>query len=177
MNRRRVLERVVQAFSITGLGFIVYPFIKAGLPAPTDGPGRDVDVSRLAPGKVKLVNWLGRRVLILRRSPDMVRQITEWPQLALKDPDSSASSQPAFARNPWRSRGPEIFVAFTNCTHLGCEVMPVSGDGVGFRCPCHRSDYDYAGRVLRDAAAPLNLEVPDYRLVSGNTLRLEKKEA
>ncbi|MEX2327167.1 MAG: Rieske 2Fe-2S domain-containing protein, partial [Pseudomonadales bacterium] len=62
---------------------------------------------------------------------------------------------------------------FNNCTHLGCEVAPVDDAGVGFSCPCHQSEYDYAGRVIEGATAPTNLEVPNYRFVSRNTLRLE----
>jgi len=66
------------------------------------------------------------------------------------------------------------------CTHLGCNVNHVSGDG--FACPCHGSRYDANGRVTQGPAPkPLawfglslsprgelvidegRLENPDYR--------------
>lgn len=49
------------------------------------------------------------------------------------------------------------------CTHLGC--VPISGAGEynGWFCPCHGSHYDTSGRI-RKGPAPLNLEIPPYKL-------------
>jgi len=41
------------------------------------------------------------------------------------------------------------------CTHLGC-VVPWVGAENKFKCPCHGSQYNYAGRVIR-GPAPLSL--------------------
>lgn len=172
MNRRLLLERIVQGFTATGLLAFLYPFIKAGLPNRDGELGLDVDVGDLAPGQHKVVDWRGRRVYVRRREESVLDLLTGAPA-RLKDPQSSQSVQPGFAQNAWRSRQPEIFVAFTNCTHLGCEVDPVSERDVGFKCPCHQSDYDHAGRVVTGAAAPTNLEIPNYRFVTRRTLRLE----
>ena len=67
----------------------------------------------------------------------------------------------------------DIFVAFGNCTHLGC-IVKDSPDEVGtrFRCPCHDSSFDGAGRVFRGALAPKNLEIPNYGFISKNILLL-----
>lgn len=172
MNRRRLLEKIVQGFAVAGLGLVAYPFVKAFLPSFEEDLSLEVSVDDLAPGESKLVHWLGRNVVVRRRTKEMLAAIAS-PTLNLKDPDSGDSDQPDFARNAWRSRDPEVFVAFDNCTHLGCEVMTADRAGVGFKCPCHASDYDHAGRVVEGAAAPLNLVVPNYRFVSRNTLVLE----
>jgi ubiquinol-cytochrome c reductase iron-sulfur subunit len=168
MNRRLLLQRVVQGFALTGVGFLMVPFLKAWLPRTAGEPTLDVALGGMAPGDVKVVGWRGRKLLVVRRSVATMRALAA-DQLALKDPESQASNQPEFARNASRSSNAEIFVAFNNCTHLGCEVSP---NGTGFSCPCHQSDYDFAGRVLAGAAAPTNLEIPEYRFISRNRLRL-----
>jgi cytochrome b6-f complex iron-sulfur subunit len=44
------------------------------------------------------------------------------------------------------------------CTHLGC-VVPYEAAQSKFICPCHGSQYDKEGRVLRGPApSPLSLE-------------------
>jgi len=176
MNRRKLLERIVQGFAAVGAGFVIYPFFKAGIPGNGATAGLEVELSDLRPGQAKLVHWLGRKVIV-RRQSDAMLDYLERDANKLKDPKSKDSSQPDFARNTFRSRRPGVFVAFNNCTHLGCEVDVVNDTGVGFKCPCHQSDYDYSGRVMKGAAAPLNLEVPSYAYVSDNRLKLGMEEA
>ena len=173
-KRRCLLTRVVQGFAITGLGFLTYPFIKSWIPTFSEDKSLDVSLEDLAAGESRLVRFRGRNLYIQRRSREMVRAIEE-STLALKDPASADSTQPAFAQNAFRSLRPEVLVIYSNCTHLGCEVAAVNDAGIGFKCPCHQSNYDLAGRVLADAAAPTNLEVPDYSFVAGNIVRLEAK--
>lgn len=176
--RRYFLTRTVQGFTAVGLGFLTWPFIKAWVPSFEQDNSLEVTVDDLAPGEHKVVDWLGRRVFIQRRTRSMVAYF-DAASLELKDPASSESRQPPFAANPWRSLLPEYFVAFNNCTHLGCEVARARGQdpGVGFECPCHQSLYDLAGRVVSGAAAPTNLEIPKYTFVSRSTLRLESESA
>lgn len=169
MNRREVLTRIVQGFSITGLAFVTFPFIKAWIPKFAQDLSLEVPLDDLAPGESKMIHWLGRNLYIIRRKPETIAAL-ESGATELKDPESKNSRQPAFASNRYRSLRPEFFVTYSNCTHLGCEVVPENGS---FKCPCHQSDYDSAGRVLEGAAAPTNLEVPSYRFVSRNLIRLE----
>jgi len=172
VKRRWLLTRIVQGFTVTGLGFLTYPFLKSWIPAFSEDTSLDVSLEALAPGESRLVRWRGRNLFVQRRSREMLRSL-EGSELALKDPTSLDSSQPAFAANSFRSLRSDVFVTYINCTHLGCEVSAVNKDGIGFKCPCHQSDYDLAGRVLVDAAAPANLEIPHYQFVSGNIIRLE----
>jgi ubiquinol-cytochrome c reductase iron-sulfur subunit len=78
-----------------------------------------------------------------------------------------------------RSRNAEFLVMIGYCTHLGClpkaffdpgdPVIGASWPG-GFRCPCHGSRYDMAGRVFDGAPAPYNLVVPPYSYRTPTTL-------
>lgn len=168
INRRGLLTRIVQGFTITGAGFLAYPFIKAWIPKFENDLSLDVAIDDLVPGESKVVHWLGRNLFIHRRSQKELA-LLKVPTDNLKDPLSESSTQPEFALNQYRSLRPEIFVVYNNCTHLGCEVIRETGV---FKCPCHQSDFDGAGRVVEAAAAPINLEVPDYQYVSGNRIRL-----
>ncbi|MFT7245402.1 MAG: ubiquinol-cytochrome c reductase iron-sulfur subunit [Candidatus Azotimanducaceae bacterium] len=170
VDRRTLLTRIVQAFSITGLGFVTYPFIKAWIPSFDNTRSRDVDIASLMPGEQKVVPWLGRNVVLVKRDSASLEALPRSTEM-LKDPLSDASVQPVSAKNPYRSVRPDLFVAYTNCTHLGCEVVQKDNQ---FKCPCHQSDYDGAGRVLEGAAAPRNLDVPNYRYLSSQLIRLEQ---
>ena len=172
MDRRKVLERIVQGFSVTALAAFTYPFIKSFLPSFSNEMTMEVDISDLQPGQSRLVHWLGRNLVLVRRPPEVIAAL-KAPRDELKDPDSSHSNQPDFAANPFRSRRPELFVAFTNCTHLGCEVLKKED---AFTCPCHQSEFDAAGRVIEGAAAPTNLEIPNYQFLSRNVIQLKPME-
>ncbi len=172
MNRRLWLTRIVKGFTVTGAGFIAYPFIRALIPTGEDDTSMEVKVDDLKPGQSKTVRWRGRDLVVQKRSPEMIRTIQQGG-VELKDPGSSQSVQPSFAQNEFRSLRPDIFVTYNLCTHLGCQVVRSQDSSLGFSCPCHESDYDLAGRVVSGAAAPTNLEVPTYRFISGNTLVLE----
>lgn len=43
----------------------------------------------------------------------------------------------------------EVFAISTTCTHAGCEVRKTKSK---FECPCHGSQYDLTGQVLRGPA-------------------------
>ena len=171
MTRRDLFGRIVKGFALAGLGLAAWPFVKSWLPDFGRPSGLEVSLADLGTGGIKRVRWSGRNVLIMRRGRDMLQSLEREGDL--KDPGSSASKQPLFAMNRWRSRRPEYFVAFSACTHLGCEVTARED---GFVCPCDHAAYDYAGRVRKDAIAPLNLAVPNYRFVSGNLIRLEEED-
>lgn len=172
MNRRLLLTRIVQGFTITGFGFLAYPFIRAFVSTFAEDVSFDIDISDLSRGESKTISWLGRNLYVIRRSTEITEMLAVSNE-ALKDPFSKDSKQPDFAHNVYRSIRPDIFIAYKNCTHLGCEVSsrPNRLD-VGFECPCHSSHFDPSGRVHKDAVASFNLEVPDYQYISKNLIRL-----
>src|SRR5213078_4782743 len=134
----------------------------------------EVDLSRIAPGELAVIEWRGKPVWVIRRTPEMLASL-KAAEPRLSDPGSKASEQPKYAQNEYRSEKPEIMVMEGVCTHLGCspQLKPadakgeMGGDWVGgFYCPCHGSKFDLAGRVFRGAPAPVNLKVPPYEFVS-----------
>lgn len=173
MDRRTLLTRIVVAFSAVAAAGVSIPFIRSLVPAFDNEISLDVDLGDLEEGDTKVVRWLGRHVYIVRRSAP----VASPPRFDLQDPASDRSVQPDFARNASRSLRPEHLLVYANCTHLGCEVeiMSDGGDFSGFRCPCHSSEFDVAGRVARGSAAKLNLEVPDYEYVGQQVIRLRQK--
>ena len=138
----------------------------------------EVDISAIAPGELKIFEWRGKPVWVIRRTPDMLESLKK-AATNLTDPASKASQQPEYAANEHRSRRPELMVMEGVCTHLGCSPQlkaadakaEMGGDWVGgFYCPCHGSKFDFAGRVYRGAPAPTNLPVPPYTFLSDSTL-------
>ncbi|MBL6691311.1 MAG: ubiquinol-cytochrome c reductase iron-sulfur subunit [Pseudomonadales bacterium] len=170
MDRRTLLTRIVAGFSAVALAGFSVPFLRSLLPSFDQDISLDVDVSDLDSGEVRTVRWLGRNVLVIRRSRALEAELLE-----LQDPDSENSAQPEFAANAIRARRPDHLVVYSNCTHLGCEVEVLTENGFeGFSCPCHRSRFDTAGRVEKGSAAKRNLEVPDYEYIARSVIRLRK---
>jgi ubiquinol-cytochrome c reductase iron-sulfur subunit len=139
----------------------------------------EVDIGDILPGGSKTVEWRGKPVWIVRRTPEMLAAL-EGHDAELADPLSARDQQPPYARNAARAVKPEIFVAVGICTHLGCSPsnapagaanpsLPADWAG-GFFCPCHGSTFDGAGRVFKNKPAPTNLEIPPHRFASETRL-------
>jgi ubiquinol-cytochrome c reductase iron-sulfur subunit len=150
--------------------------------AKAAGASIEVDISGVKPGEKITVEWRGKPVWIIRRTPEQVAALaTVEGQLA--DPKSERKPSeltPEYARNQARSIKPEVFVGVGICTHLGCSPsdkfipgaqpsLPDDWAG-GFLCPCHGSTFDMAGRVYKNKPAPDNLEVPPHMYLSDNKL-------
>jgi len=158
------------------------PFVASFAPserARAMGAAVEVDIGDIPPGGMKTVEWRGKPVWVVRRSPEMLAALQN-PSPDLADPDSQRDQQPAYARNPTRSLQPEVFVAVGICTHLGCSPsavpagsnnpsVPADWQG-GYFCPCHGSTFDGAGRVFRNKPAPTNLEIPPHQYLSDSRL-------
>ena len=169
------------------------PFVSTFQPserAKAAGAAVEVDISALKPGEKVTVEWRGKPVWIIKRTPE---QLAELPKLdsQLADPKSERKPSeltPEYARNEWRSIKPEILVAVGICSHLGCSPTDKFTPGAqpslpddwkgGFLCPCHGSTFDMAGRVFKNKPAPDNLEVPPHMYLSDTRLLIgEDKKA
>lgn len=174
VQARRIWLTATAVVGGTGLIATSVPFVRSLEPserARALGAAVEVDVRGTGPGELLTVEWRGRPVWILRRTPAMLESLGRESGL-LADPTSKRSEQPEAARNPWRSLRPELGVMVGICTHLGCvpTFRPTPGTPElgadwpgGFFCPCHGSRFDLAGRVFRNVPAPTNLDVPPYR--------------
>jgi len=158
------------------------PFVSSLAPserARAMGAAVEVDIGDLAPGAMRTVEWRGKPVWVVRRTPEMVAAL-QTPSPDLADPDSRRDQQPPYAANATRSIRPEVFVAVGICTHLGCSPTAVPAGSAnpslpadwpgGFFCPCHGSTFDAAGRVFRNKPAPSNLEIPPHQFLSETRL-------
>lgn len=174
-NRRRILLVATTAAGAAVAGGVAAPLLVSWFPsakALAAGAPVQADVSKLEPGQQITVEWRGKPVFVLRRTPDMVSRLAQNAGF-LVDPDSKASKQPQYVTGPHRSIKPEILVAEGVCTHLGCsptlkkEVGAASDMGAdwpgGYYCPCHNSRFDLAARVFKGSPAPTNLTVPPHR--------------
>jgi len=154
------------------------PFVASMLPserAKAAGAPVEVDVASLAPGEMKVAEWRGKPVWILRRTPEMLGSLKKT-DAQVADPGSTRPMQPAYAKNEERSIKAEYLVVLGVCTHFGCspteKFKPGAESGIsadwagGFICPCHGSTFDLAGRVFKNMPAPDNLEVPPHVYLS-----------
>ncbi|MEY4234951.1 MAG: hypothetical protein RLZZ454_209 [Pseudomonadota bacterium] len=170
---------------IVGAAVTAVPFVSTFQPserAKAAGAAVEVDISAIKPGEKITVEWRGKPVWIVRRTPEQLATLnTLNGQLA--DPDSKRKQDeftPVYARNEGRSIKPEFLVAVGICTHLGCSPsdkfqlgaqasLPDDWKG-GFLCPCHGSTFDMAGRVYKNKPAPDNLEIPPHMYLSDSKL-------
>ena len=178
IRRRRFLTGTTVVIGGIGTAFAAVPFVSSFQPsarAKAIGAPVEVDISKLEPGQRIIQKWRGKPVWIVRRTPEMIEGLKSLDGTELRDPQSLAPQQPAYAKNVWRSEKPEYLVLVGICTHLGCSpsfVPELNAPGIpqpwkgGFFCPCHGSRFDLAGRVYLGVPAPLNMEVPPYRYVS-----------
>ena len=166
------------------------PFVASMFPserAKALGAPVEVEISKLAPGEMMIVEWRGKPVWIVRRTKEMLDSIRTSDPL-VTDPTLRVDQQPEYAKNEDRSIKPEILVLEGVCTHLGCSPQfkpkeasaDMGKDWVGgFFCACHGSKFDFAGRVYKGAPAPINLKVPPHTYLAETTIVIgeEKKGA
>lgn len=180
-RRRQILVTATSVATGLAASAAAVPFVLSMMPserAKAGGAPVDVDISELKPGQKMIVEWRGKPVWIVHRTPEMLGAVRADDERVV-DPHSRYSLQPPYARNEYRSIKPEILVLVGICTHLGCspvdrfERMPEPFDAQwqgGFYCPCHGSLFDLAGRVYKNKPAPTNLVVPPYKFQDPQTV-------
>ena len=181
-GRRQFLTVATSAVGVAGAVGIAVPFVGSWQPsarARAAGAPVRADISKIEPGQMIVVEWRGKPVYVLRRTPEQLQDLSTLDAV-LKDPRSETSVQPAYVDADNRSIRPEIMVFVGLCTHLGCApkfrpevgAADLGGDKWlgGFFCPCHGSTFDLAGRVYSGVPASANLEVPPHSFADESIL-------
>ena len=180
-SRRRFLTTAATVVGGVGAAAATVPFVSNMSPsAKTKAIGApvEVDISGIEPGGRLIEKWQGKPVWILRRTKEMLKDISSLNS-DVSDPESNESAQPEYAKNEYRALNEEFLVVIGICTHLGCSpnfVLKDEGGSIsmdwkgGFFCPCHGSKFDLAGRVYKGVPAPRNLVIPPYKFISETTL-------
>lgn len=192
-NSKRTWLIASSCAGVVGGAAVAVPFVSSFQPserARAAGAPVEVDISSIKPGEMLTVEWRGKPVWIVRRTPEELAALKTIDGL-LADPNSQRKPDeltPEYARNEYRSIKPEYLVAVGICTHLGCSPSPRFTPGPqpslpdswvgGFLCACHGSTFDLAGRVFKNKPAPDNLQIPPHTYLTATTLLIgEDKKA
>jgi len=188
---RRAALLTTCAAGAVGSAAVAWPFLKSMKPserALAAGAPVEVDISGLAPGQMLRVEWRGKPVWVVRRTPEMLAAVKKY-DAKVADPNSvrTAYPTPDYAKNEHRSIKPEYLVVVGICTHLGCSPVDKFQPGPqpslpddwagGFFCPCHGSIFDLSGRVFANMPAPDNLEVPPHMYLSDTKILIGEDKA
>jgi len=191
-GRRGLLVATCAAGGVVGVSTagVLVSTLQPSERAKAAGAPVEVDISDVKPGEMKVAEWRGKPVWILRRTPEMLASLKKNDSL-VADPGSDKSYQldvPRYAKNEFRAyeNHKELLVVVGICSHLGCSPSSRFQEGPqpnlpddwhgGFLCPCHGSTFDLSGRVFKNKPAPVNLDVPPYMYLSDNKIVIGKDE-
>ena len=191
-GRRGLLVATCAAGGVAGLataGALVSTF-QPSERAKAAGAPVEADISDLKPGEMKVFEWRGKPVWILKRTPEMMASLVKTED-KVADPKSEkpyTMAMPDYCDKQKRSRAEhsDILITVGICSHLGCSPsskfaagaqpsLPDDWNG-GFLCPCHGSTFDLAGRVYKNKPAPQNLDVPRHMYLSDTKILIGKDE-
>jgi ubiquinol-cytochrome c reductase iron-sulfur subunit len=170
-----------------------FPLVSTFAPsekAKAAGAPVEMDIGDLKAGEMKVGEWRGKPVWVLRRTQAQMDSLakTEDQVADPKDLKPYSMDVPEYCKNQFRSRPEkkEYLVAIGICSHLGCSPsnkfdvgaqpsLPADWQG-GWLCPCHGSTFDLAGRVYKNKPAPNNLDIPRHMFVGDGKLLVGKDE-
>ena len=191
-GRRGLIVATAAAGGVAGLataGALVSTF-QPSERAKAAGAPVEADISDLKPGEMKVFEWRGKPVWIMKRTPEQLKSISA-NDAKVADPKSTkpyTMDLPDYCKNASRSHvGHEANLVLVGiCPHLGCSPsskftpgaqtsLPDDWNG-GFLCPCHGSTFDLAGRVFKNKPAPNNLDVPRHMYLSDTKILIGRDE-
>ena len=184
-SRRKFLLGATGVVGGAGIVGAAVPFVASWQPsakAKAAGAPVKVNISKLEAGGRLVVEWRGKPVYVVRRTPETLDTVDKMGSDTLRDVDSAAAVQPGYVSGNARTLpGKEdVLVLVGLCTHLGCApayrpdvgAADLGGDEWlgGFFCPCHGSKFDMSGRVYAGVPANRNLDIPPHSYESDDVL-------
>ena len=162
-SRRDFLNLATGAVGVVGGAAAVWPLVAQMNPdaSALSLASIEVDLKPIKEGQMIKVKWRGKPVFVRHRSAKEIAELAD-PKEKLLDPQTDTART---------KLNPAWLVVVGVCTHLGCIPVANSGETEGWTCPCHGSQYDGSGRVVR-GPAPKNLEVPVYSFLNDTTLKI-----
>ena len=159
-KRRKFLIKVTSVVGVAGVAAACLPFIDSMNPSADvlAKATTEVDLSGIPENGVHIVAWQGKPVFVYHRTQAGIKAMEASNGVLDPEPDQQ------------RVKQPEWLVVLGICTHMGC--VPNKSDA-GWLCPCHGSEYDDSGRVVR-GPAPKNLEVPPYTFIAADKIIIGK---
>src|SRR5689334_17125837 len=118
-SRRKFLTAATAAAAGVGAVFVAIPFLSTWAPserAKALGAPTELDLSKLEPGQMAVIIWRKQQIYVVHRTPEMLSSLGNH-DARLKDPTSSNSDQPDYAKNPIRAIRPDFLVLIGICTH------------------------------------------------------------
>jgi ubiquinol-cytochrome c reductase iron-sulfur subunit len=188
-SKRRFLVTVSSAVGGVAAVGAAIPLLGSMLPsarALAAGAPVEVDLTKVEPGMMLTVEWRGKPVWIVNRTPEMLAMLSKHEDKLTDAASEATSQQPEYCKNATRSIKPEYMVVVGICTHLGCsptyrkEIGPadLGADWPGgWFCPCHGSRFDLAARVFSGSPAPTNLVVPPHKYLSDSKVLIGEDQA
>ncbi len=192
-SSRRNMIGITCAAGAAGGAAVAFPLVSTFAPsekAKAAGAPVEISIGDLKPGEMKVGEWRGKPVWVLRRTPEMMASIGKTED-QVADPKSLkpySIDTPEYCKNAHRSRveKKEYLVAVGICSHLGCSPSSKFDAGAqpslpsdwvgGWLCPCHGSTFDLAGRVFKNKPAPNNLDIPRHMFLSDSVIVVGKDE-
>ena len=105
-GRRRVLTALTSVVGAAGVVGAAVPFVNSWNPsakARAAGAPVEFNISKLEPGQMATVEWRGKPVYVVRRTPEALQTLDEVKE-RLRDPASEKSEQPEYAKTPTGGR-------------------------------------------------------------------------
>ena len=166
-RRKLVLARIVKIMTLVIVFTSIFVLFSNFFRSQGVRQAFAISVEEVREQRQVAAKWGDRPVLLLWRSPSTLAALAQTE--GLRDEESNTNQQPDYARNPWRSRIPEVLVVVPIGTDIGCPVeAQFNGyDLLGLRDRCRGWRYDAAGRVYGEQGALRNLRVPEYTVSEG----------
>mgnify|MGYP001158210007 FL=1 len=142
MERRNIMNLILFTGGvIPSVGGLAIPYILFFIPKTNDSAGGGLPALTKSGDKITFKGWLDSHVVGDRQ---LVQGLKGDATYLVVDPDDGDNGKQI------RNYGINAV-----CTHLGC-VVPWNKAANKYMCPCHGSQYDQTGKVVR-GPAPLSL--------------------